>query len=68
MKKILLFLFAMSSVLPLTYAGEPVDDNEVDQTYLITECGIPVRIPNKDYTGDEIDFLITYYTELYCGD
>ncbi|MGM9714180.1 MAG: hypothetical protein ACI3Y5_08735 [Prevotella sp.] len=58
----------MSSALPLTYAGEPVDDNEVDQTYLITECGITVRIPNKDYTPEEIEELMDKYTRLYCGD
>ena len=35
---------------------------------IITECGIPVQVPNVNYTPEAIDEMITYYTKLLCNE
>ena len=34
---------------------------------IITECGIPVQVPNVNYSPDEIDKMIDELTEEYCN-
>ena len=49
------------------YAVENLKTNEgVDATYIITECGKPVQVPGVNYTPEQIDALITIYTEVMC--
>ena len=64
MKKILLF-FVMAAVSLPTFASE-IDTDETDPTFIITECGKTVQIPHGKYTPEQIDELITIYTEALC--
>ena len=64
MKKILLF-FVMAAVSLPTFASE-IDTDETDLTFIITECGKTVQIPHGKYTPEQIDELITIYTEALC--
>ena len=66
MKKILFSLFCILTCSSL-YAEEHIKTNEgVDATYIITECGKPVQVPGVNYTPEQIDALITIYTEVMC--
>ena len=44
-----------------------IGDPSVGGVFIITECGIAVQVPNVNYTDDEIDALITYFTGLLCN-
>jgi len=48
------------------FAACPPDDNEVDAEFIITECGEVVQIPSGNYTGEQLDQLITIYTSVLC--
>ena len=66
MKKILFSLFCILTCSSL-YAEEHLKTNEgVDATYIITECGKAVQVPGVNYTPDQVDALITIYTEAMC--
>lgn len=55
----------MAAVCLPTFASG-IDTDETDPTFIITECGRTVRIPNGNYTPEQIDELITIYTEALC--
>ena len=66
MKKFLFSLFCILTCSSL-YAEENLKTNEgVDATYIITECGEVVKVPGVNYTPEQIDALITIYTDILC--
>lgn len=44
-----------------------IGDPSVGGVIIITECGIPVQVPNVNYTDDDIDELIDYFTKELCN-
>jgi len=65
MKKTFL-CFLMIATCGSMFAACPPDDNEVDAEFIITECGEVVQIPSGNYTGEQLDQLITIYTSVLC--
>lgn len=44
-----------------------IGDPSVGGVFIITECGIAVQVPNVNYTDDDIDELIDYFTKELCN-
>lgn len=44
-----------------------IGDPSVGGVFIITECGIAVQVPNVNYTDDDIDELIDYFTKKLCN-
>jgi len=44
-----------------------IGDPSVGDVIIITECGIAVQVPNINYTDDDIDELIDYFTIKLCN-
>ena len=47
--------------------SDEIPELPIDAMAIITECGIQVQIPNREYTQDEIEELIDEYTEKLCN-
>lgn len=62
--------FLVSMVLSIScigvFAAAPASSDSVDALVLITECGEMVQIPNKNYTGRQVDQLTTIFTDVLC--
>ena len=65
MKKLFISL-CMLCASTVSFSDE-IPELPIDAIAIITECGIQVQIPNREYTPDEIDYWITYYTKIYCN-
>ena len=39
----------------------------VDSVFFFTECGIAVEIEDRNYTAQEMDDIISYYTQKLCN-
>ena len=44
-----------------------IGDPSVGGVIIITECGIPVQVPNVNYSPSDIDELIDYFTKKLCN-
>ena len=47
--------------------SDEIPELPIDAMAIITECGIQVQIPKREYTQDEIERLIDDYTEKLCN-
>ena len=47
--------------------SDEIPELPIDAMAIITECGIQVQIPKREYTQDEIEELIDEYTEKLCN-
>ena len=47
--------------------SDEIPELPIDAMAIITECGIQVQIPNREYTQDEIEELIDFYTQELCN-
>jgi hypothetical protein len=47
--------------------SDEIPELPIDAMAIITECGIQVQIPKREYTQDEIERLIDYYTKKLCN-
>ena len=65
MKKLFISL-CMLCASTVSFSDE-IPELPIDAMAIITECGIQVQIPNREYTQDEIERLIKYYTEELCN-
>ena len=65
MKKLFISL-CMLCASTVSFSDE-IPELPIDAMAIITECGIQVQIPNREYTQDEIEELIDEYTEKLCN-
>ena len=65
MKKLFISL-CMLCASTVSFSDE-IPELPIDAMAIITECGIQVQIPNREYTQDEIEELIDFYTQELCN-
>ena len=65
MKKLFISL-CMLCASTVSFSDE-IPELPIDAMAIITECGIQVQIPKREYTQDEIERLIDDYTEKLCN-
>ena len=65
MKKLFISL-CMLCASTVSFSDE-IPELPIDAMAIITECGIQVQIPKREYTPDEIEKLIDDYTKKLCN-
>ena len=65
MKKLFISL-CMLCASTVSFSDE-IPELPIDAMAIITECGIQVQIPKREYTQDEIEYWIDYYTQELCN-